>query len=106
MSRNNRIGMLARSRVGARPGARTRTARLKLNQSRRPCPPRVEQLEDRVTPSILGTFELDGNTTTGVLGTSGSTTTSHDWDQIFADAGSPTTKGSFTKGASSAALAG
>jgi uncharacterized repeat protein (TIGR01451 family) len=36
-----------------------------------------------VTPSILGSFELDGNTTTGVLGASGSTTTSHDWDQVF-----------------------
>src|SRR5262249_12215266 len=30
-------------------------------------------------------FELDGNVTTGVLGTTGSTTTSHDWDQVFAD---------------------
>jgi Domain of unknown function DUF11 len=46
---------------------------------------RVEQLEDRTTPSLLGTFELDANVTTGVLGTSGSTTTSHDWDQVFAD---------------------
>src|SRR5262249_13558395 len=42
-------------------------------------------LEDRITPSILGTFELDANVTTGVLGSSGSTTTSHDWDQIFND---------------------
>jgi hypothetical protein len=48
-------------------------------------PLRLEQLEDRVTPSILGTFELDGNAQTGVLGTSGSTTPSHDWDQVFAD---------------------
>jgi uncharacterized repeat protein (TIGR01451 family) len=45
----------------------------------------LERLEDRVTPSILGTFELDANATTGVLGTSGSTTTSHDWDQVYAD---------------------
>jgi uncharacterized repeat protein (TIGR01451 family) len=44
----------------------------------------VDRLDDRVTPSILGTFELDGNATTGVLGASGSTTTSHDWDQVFA----------------------
>src|SRR5262249_21714385 len=49
--------------------------------------PRLERLEDRVTPSILGVFELDGNATTGVLGSSGSTTTSHDWDQVFADNG-------------------
>jgi uncharacterized repeat protein (TIGR01451 family) len=33
----------------------------------------------------LSLFELDGNATTGVLGTSGSTVTSHDWDQVFAD---------------------
>src|SRR5262249_32634287 len=46
-------------------------------------------------PVPLGLFELDGNATTGVLGPSGSTTTSHDWDQVFADAGSPTTSGSF-----------
>src|SRR5262249_56661722 len=36
-------------------------------------------------PVAAGVFELDGNATTGVLGTSGSTTTSHDWDQIFND---------------------
>jgi hypothetical protein len=45
--------------------------------------------QSRVTgngdPLPLGIFELDGNATTGVLGTSGSTTTSHDWDQVFAD---------------------
>jgi hypothetical protein len=33
----------------------------------------------------LNLFELDGNATTGVLGTSGSTTPSHDWDQVYAD---------------------
>jgi uncharacterized repeat protein (TIGR01451 family) len=55
----------------------------------------------------LGLFELDGNATTGVLGTSGSTTTSHDWDQVFADAGSPATSGSFNKvGALSGARVG
>jgi uncharacterized repeat protein (TIGR01451 family) len=76
------------------------------------CSPRLEQLESRVTPStnpiILSTFELDGNATTGVLGTSGSTNTSHDWDQVFADAGSPAihTTGTFTKGPTSQALAG
>jgi uncharacterized repeat protein (TIGR01451 family) len=47
-------------------------------------------------PVPLGLFELDGNATTGVLGTSGSTTTSHDWDQVFADAGSPATSGAFS----------
>jgi uncharacterized repeat protein (TIGR01451 family) len=67
---------------------------------------KLERLEDRVTPSILGTFELDGNATTGVLGTSGSTTTSHDWDQVFADAGSPAGSASFTHGSTSGALAG
>src|SRR5262249_48195310 len=81
-------------------------ARPERRQSVRRCPVHLERLEDRVTPSILGTFELDGNATTGVLGPSGSTTTSHDWDQIFADAGSPTTRGTFTQGPTSAALAG
>src|SRR5262249_31008390 len=31
---------------------------------------------------------------------------SHDWDQIFAEAGSPATSGSFARGATSGALAG
>ena len=54
---------------------------------------RLELLEDRTTPSaLLSLFELDGNAATGVLasppGANGSsTTTSHDWDQVFADAG-------------------
>jgi uncharacterized repeat protein (TIGR01451 family) len=47
--------------------------------------PRVEQLENRRMLSVSSLFELDGNAITGVLGTSGSTTTSHDWDQVFAD---------------------
>src|SRR5262249_39092337 len=71
--------------------------------------PSLERLESRVLPSLLSTFELDGNATTGVLGTSGSTTTSHDWDQVFADAGSPTAnpgRGTFTNGPTSLALAG
>jgi uncharacterized repeat protein (TIGR01451 family) len=34
---------------------------------------------------LLNTFELDGNAVTGTLGTSGSTVTSHDWDQVFND---------------------
>jgi uncharacterized repeat protein (TIGR01451 family) len=69
----------------------------------------VEQLETRLTPSVLGTFELDGNATTGVVGPPGSTTASHDWDQVFADAGSPASpsgSGSFENGALSKALAG
>src|SRR5262249_46093903 len=36
-------------------------------------------------PVPLDLFELDGNVTTGVLGSSGSTTPSHDWDQVFND---------------------
>jgi hypothetical protein len=68
--------------------------------------PQVEQLEDRVTPSLLGLFELDGNVTSGVLGLSGSTTRSHDWDQVFAEAGSPVTSGNFTQGTVSGATAG
>ena len=47
--------------------------------------PDLGRLEDRTLLSLLSTFELDGNAQTGVLGTSGSTTTSHDWDQVYAD---------------------
>src|SRR5262249_20172001 len=46
-------------------------------------------------PLPPGPSQLHRTATTGVLGTSGSTTTSHDWDQVFADAGSPATSGSF-----------
>ncbi len=45
---------------------------------------RAEESVTLTDPLPLGLFELDGNVTTGVLGTSGSTTTSHDWDQVFA----------------------
>src|SRR5262249_26501721 len=77
----------------------------------------VEQLENRVTPSggLLSLFELDGNATHGDLASGNtptqpgtSTTTSHDWDQVFADAGSPTARpgsGTFTNGPTSRALA-
>src|SRR5262249_12319989 len=77
--------------------------------------PFLERLEDRTTPSaLLSLFELDGNATTGVLasppGSNGtSTTTSHDWDQVFADAGSPTAvpgSGTFANGPTSLALGG
>ena len=63
---------------------------------------RVEQLEDRTNPSLLGTFELDANVTTGVLGTTGSTTTSHDWDQVFA--GGPEATNSAISGAVASAF--
>jgi uncharacterized repeat protein (TIGR01451 family) len=60
-------------------------------------------LEDRLTPSINPStpFELDGNVQT-------QSATTHDWDQIFADAGSPAIHGSgtFTNGPTSHALAG
>src|SRR5207248_5413902 len=45
----------------------------------------IELLETRRLLSLLGTFELDANAITGTLGTSGSTTTSHDWDQVYFD---------------------
>jgi uncharacterized repeat protein (TIGR01451 family) len=64
----------------------------------------VEQLESRLTPSInpAAPFELDGNVLT-------QSATTHDWDQVFADAGSPAnTPGasSFKDGGTSGALAG
>lgn len=61
-------------------------AQLRRHPRRRPL--RLVTLEDRATPAttsgLLGLFELDANATTGVLGSSGSTTTSHDWDQVYA----------------------
>src|SRR4051812_25130474 len=65
------------------PAGRTRPRHPPRRQHRQRL--HLGRLEDRVTPSLLGTFELDANATTGVLGTSGSTTTSHDRDQVFAD---------------------
>ena len=49
--------------------------------------------------SLLSTFELDGNVTTLVLGTSGSTTPSHDY-QVFADNNTipPSTSGAGPRG--------
>jgi hypothetical protein len=68
----------------------------------------LERLEDRVTPTIDPTtpFQLDGNATTQVT-----TPATHDWDQVFADAGKPTAvptnpPASFTAGAQSKAVAG
>jgi hypothetical protein len=78
------------------PALRSRRLSRKRPEGRAASRLLAEQLEDRVTPSggLLGLFELDGNAQTGVVTTPntppGSTTPSHDWDQIFADAGSPT----------------
>lgn len=93
MSRISNLGQNIHSRLAA--SRRTRGTHLEYRKSSHRCRVRVERLEDRVTPSILGTFELDGNGTTGVLGASGSTIPSHDWDQIFADsnAGPPFVSG-------------
>src|SRR5262249_7155502 len=55
---------------------RNQAARPDHRPSARRHPLRVEQLEDRTTPSITSVFELDANVTT---------TTTHDWDQVFAD---------------------
>lgn len=69
----NIINRLRRARNRRRPSR---------GQRGTPC---AEQLEDRRLLSVTGLFELDGNAITGVLGTAGSVTTSHDWDQVFAD---------------------
>src|SRR5262249_15910661 len=70
---------------------------------RRRYPLWLEPPAGRVTPSVNPPtpFELDGNLT--------HTAPTHDWDQIFADGGSPTTvpsTKSFTNGPTSLALAG
>src|SRR5262245_34091533 len=82
MSRRTWIGSipLHRLTLPARTRKRVRCPQGKL----RLCPPmEVEQLEERLTPSVLSVFELDGNVITGVQGNSGSTSPSHDWDQVF-----------------------
>src|SRR5215472_2127645 len=70
---------------GRRPLRRRRSTRQLTGGRRWHLPADTGRLEERVVLSLLSTFELDGNATTGVLGASGSTTTSHDWDQVFAD---------------------
>src|SRR5437773_11306677 len=72
MFRTKLIGSVANHRP-----TRNRKRSPHRQQASLPCRPRVEHLEDRVTPSInpATPFELDGNVTT---------TTSHDWDQVFA----------------------
>src|SRR5262249_24065058 len=106
MTRINTNGRKVSRHNAAARSTRTRAARPGRKQSSPRCPLRVERLEDSVTARILGTFEHDGDVQTGVLGASGSKTTSHDWDQMFADAGSPAGDGTFTQGAVSGAIAG
>src|SRR5262245_12419858 len=72
---------------------RKRLARWGRKRSLTRCWPRVEQMEERITPSVLTVFELDANVTTGIIGPPGSTTLSHDWDQIFSDVQNGTTNG-------------
>ena len=80
---------------------RKRAGRPERKQSSPRCSLRLEWLESRVTPSVnpATPFELDGNVTT-------QSATTHDWDQVFADAGSPAGNGTFSQGPTSKALAG
>src|SRR4051794_40893562 len=72
---SSKIGQTVRSRGAAkRTGKRAAPLQRKPSSPRRPL--RLEWLEDRVTPSVTSVFELDGNVTR---------TTTHDWDQVFAD---------------------
>src|SRR5262245_64716464 len=69
--------LIPTSLIGARPNrTRKQAARLDRKLSARRNSLRLEHLEDRVTPSVTSVFELDANVTT---------TTTHDWDQVFAD---------------------
>jgi RNA polymerase sigma factor (sigma-70 family) len=67
MSLITKNGPLVRDRAAPPKRARQRAARLMAKPPSRRCRLWLEQLENRVTPSVLGIFELDGNTTTGVL---------------------------------------
>src|SRR5262245_26330652 len=98
MNRSNPIRQFVVKSFSSGRRCRTRKSCPELKKSRRSylC---VEPLETRLTPSVnaAAPMELDGNVTTS---------TAHDWDQIFADAGSPAGRASFTNGATSGALAG
>src|SRR5262249_55424670 len=77
MSQPTRIGRVLKT--GHAPPHRTRkwAARLGRQQSSPRCSLRVEQLENRLTPSLnpATPFELDGNVTPPAP--------THDWDQVF-----------------------
>src|SRR5262245_16618241 len=77
---------LTRSLDAVRPRKRRGANRLRAGR-RLFIPSDLGRLEERLVLSVTGTFELDANTTTGVLGPGApaSTTTSHDWDQVYAD---------------------
>src|SRR5436309_2167438 len=68
--------------------SRKRASRKRPIQKRNTTRLRIEQLEDRVVPSLTSTFELDGNATaSNLIGTTadGSQTASHDWNQVYTD---------------------
>src|SRR5437016_2927314 len=103
MSRISKIGRMIPSNLIASPQrTRKRAARLQRPASARPCSLRVEQLEDRVTPSVnpLTPLQLQGDVFS---------ITAHDWNQVWIDAGSPNAvnaTGKFDQGSNSAAVAG
>src|SRR5438132_717842 len=106
MFSNNWMRQVCQNRFAPTNRARQRAGRRERKQSSRRCHLRVEQLETRITPSVDPTkpLQLDGDVTTQVT-----TPATHDWDQIFADAGSPSgvpAFGDFTSGPTSAARAG
>src|SRR5262245_13871611 len=82
------FGLLSRMRWGLTPN---HPQRGKPGRPRRRCRPLLEQLETRVVPTTLNSvFELDGNAVQGTLHsapipTGSSTTTSHDWNQVYTD---------------------
>src|SRR5262245_58820246 len=82
------FGLLSRMRWGLTPN---HPHRGKPGRQRRRCRPLLEQLETRVVPTTLNSvFELDGNAVQGTLHsapipTGSSTTTSHDWNQVYTD---------------------
>jgi uncharacterized repeat protein (TIGR01451 family) len=104
MTPTSRIGQVSHTRITPPTRTRKRGARPEGSPARGRCRLWLEQLETRVTPSVnpATPLELDGNATT-------QSTTTHDWDQVFADAGSPATvpsMASFSHGPTSLALAG
>src|SRR5438552_12290170 len=76
MTHINLIGRMGQNLIAPLNRTRRRAMGLERTKSPRRRALRLEMLEDRCTPSVTSVFELDGNT---------ATTTTHDWDQVFAD---------------------
>src|SRR5262249_50359273 len=106
MSRISKSGRMIPSNRLALRRPRNQAGRLERPPSSGRCTPRLEQLEDRITPATApfasAPLQLQGDVFSA---------TAHDWNQVWLDAGSPNTVGASgqfdsTHNQNSAAVAG